>query len=437
MPATRTERPSQALGYRNYRLYFGGQMLSNMGTWLQLLAEGLLVLHLTGKASALGLTAALQFLPVLLFSAWAGVLLDRLNVRHVIIVSSGLAACQSLTLGILTATGHVTYGWVISLAFLMGCFQVFDRPSAQALLPELVAPNAIASAVTMNTILVSIARLAGPAIGGLLYAWKGPQFCFFGNAVSFLFVIAAMFAMRTRDLFPREHRKRDRGQIREGFRYVWGHPGLRALMVANAVIGLFAFNFLTLVPAMVTLVFHEGSGVVGASHAINAACSVLGGLVLARYFHRATMRVYEVACVLLGMALAVQALAPTLAVYLASMTILGVAFVVYQTTSQTYIQQNTRPDFLGRVMSLYYLGVMGTTPLGALLTGWLTDTVSARAAVAIGAIAIVFVLGGLVLSRASREEAPARVDIRPEPILAVAAVDPIPGPDVDPEASFP
>jgi MFS family permease len=437
MPATRAEPPSQALGYRNYRLYFGGQLLSNVGTWFQVLAEGLLVLELTGKASALGLTAALQFLPVLLFSAWAGVLLDRLNVRRVIIVTAGLAAAQSLTLGILTATGHVTYGWVLSLAFLMGCFQMFDRPSAQALLPELVAPNAIASAVSTNTILVSIARLAGPAIGGLLYAWKGPQLCFFGNAVSFLFVMAAMLAMRTRDLYPRKQRQRDRGQIREGFRYVWGHPGMRRLIVANAVIGLFAFNFLTTIPAMVTFVFDQGSGVVGASHAINATCSVLGGLVLARYFHRATMRGFELACVLLATAFTVQALAPTLAVYLASMTILGVAFVVYQTSSQTYIQQNTRPEFLGRVMSLYFLGVQGTTPIGALLTGWLTDAVSARAAVAVGAVAIVCVLAGLVLSRPSRDEVPARPDVRPEPIMAVAAVDPVSGSDVDAEATFP
>jgi MFS family permease len=402
------ERPDRltALAVRNFRLYFVGQVLSNVGTWFQMLAQGLLVLKLTGSAAALGAVTALQNLPLLLFGAWAGVVIDRVNVRRLLIITSALAGVQALVLGIVTGTGHVTVWWVMALAFPLGLVQMFDRPGGQAFLPQIVERELIPSAVAFNSVILSSGRLAGPAIAGLVYAWKGPATCFYVNAISYAVISIALLLIRRRELIPRHAQPRASGQLRDGLRFVWRSPLHRDTLIANAVIGCLAFNFPTVYASMVTFVFHAGGSAFGAAESTNAAFAVLGGLVLARRLRAPTGRTFVIACFALGATLTANGLAPNLAAFIACMPFFGLAAVSYQTVAQSLLQQNTPNELIGRVMALFNLGTQGTTPIGALITGWVTDTVSARASLGLGAASL-WISGsvlGIALLRARRRQ---------------------------------
>jgi MFS family permease len=258
----------------------------------------------------------------------------------------------------------------------------------QAFIPQLVGPDLLPSGVALNAVVVSTGRLVGPALAGVLFTWRGPAACFFVNACSYGAIVFAMLRLRRSELrewTPQEHAK---GQLRAGLRYAWDHPLLRSTLLVNAVVGCLAFNFPTVYASMVTFVYGASGAAFGAAESTNAIFAVIGGLVLARRLKAPTLRMFTIACIALGATLAANGLAPNLGIFIACMPFFGVAVVSYQTIGQSLVQQHTPPAMIGRVMSLYVLGTIGTTPIGAMITGVITDTTSARVSLLVGAASL-------------------------------------------------
>ena len=368
--------------------YFAGQVLSGFGTWFQIIAQTLLILDLTASGTALGIAAALQFLPVLLLSPYAGVVADRYEARRILLFTNVAAALLALTLAIVAATHHATARWVWAMALGLGVVQAFDRPMQGAILAELVPPESRSNAVGLMSVQNASGRMVGPALAGILYARFGAAVCFFLNAASFLIIITALLTTRPDERIARVRKANTRAmaELRAGIAYVRATPALRGPLVCTFVVGAFAFNFLTM-PALVTFTFHGDSRAFGICETLNAGAAVLGGLVIAPRLGRPTRHHLALAMGGMTVALAGNSVMPTLLTFALWMPVLGVLFILFQTTLQATLQSHASPAYLGRVMSLYTLGVFGTTPIGAPITGWLIDHVSPRAAMGMGAIA--------------------------------------------------
>jgi MFS family permease len=393
LEATASRGPS-ALKFHNVRLFVAGQGLSNIGTFSQVVALSLLVLQLTDSGLALGAVMAAQALPILLLSAWAGSWLDRLPLRRVLFVTALLGAVQAAGLAFLAFTGTINLAWVFGLALGLGCVQVFDRPGGQAFIAELVPREAIAGAVGLTSSAQAIGRLGGPALAAVLYAWAGAGSVFAVNAASFAAVVAALLLLRTSELRPRAIHTSNRTDMSTALGVAWRSPPIRAALLANAVVGLLAFNFPTFFASLSSLTFGQPS-LFGAAESINAVTAIAAGVLLARQARRPTLRTAGIAAVCLGSSLAWVALAPTGVVFLAAMPLFGAAVVWYGASVQAMIQQHSPAEMGGRMMSLYTLGSMGTTPLGALIVGAAIDRWSPRAAIGLGASSAI--VAGLVL----------------------------------------
>lgn len=419
-PAATHAVAASAFAVRNVRLYLAGQGLSNIGTFFQVVALSLLVLHLTGSGFALGAMMALGALPFLALGPWAGTVIDRLQIRRLLIVTATLAGIQALTLGILVSTGLISVWWLLLLALLLGCVQIFDRPAGQAFLTELVPREQLPSAIALASAAQSVGRLGGPAIAALLYATLGAAWCFYVNAASFAAVVVALSLLRRSEMVPRRLRPRGTGGFREGLRFVWRSPVHRSTLLANAVIGCLAFNFPLFYSSLVTKDFHAGSLAFGIAESLNAVTAVIGGLLLTRTPRTPSRRTFAWACFALGLSLGWSAIAPTLALFFAGMLYFGAAVVYYTTTSQSLVQQNTPPELIGRVMSFFTLGVMGTTPIGGLISGLVIDAFDPRAALGLGAASL-FIAGAITMVLVRGDAAAARAAL-----AAASAHDPTP-----------
>jgi MFS family permease len=394
--------PFTALRVRNFRLHFAGQVVSNVGTWFQSIAQALLVLELTGSGKALGAVTALYFTPMLLLGLHAGVVADRVKPRTLLIITSSLAALIAATLAVVTASERVDIWWIWGLALALGCVQAFDRPTAQAFLYELVGAEDLPKAIGLHSITQSSARMIGPALGGAAYTLLGSAACFAINAVSFLFVIVSLLLMRERELVARHRQHGDAGaQARDGLRYAWQHPDLRRSLLANLLIGCLAFNFMTVITAIVQLVFHGDARALGAAHALNAVGAVIGSLMLATIREPSRLHL-AITCLAMATTILVSALAPNLMLFLIWAPIFGFSIGAYQTTLQASVQRVTSPAMMGRVSSLLVLGSVGSTPIGSVIVGWLIDAWSARAAMALGAVACLVAGIALLLSQRPR-----------------------------------
>jgi MFS family permease len=358
--------------------------VSNVGAFSQTVALSLLVLELSGSSFVLGAANALQAVPMLGLSPWVGPLLDRLPLRRVLLTTAVLGALQALTLAVLASTGLISVPMVLALAFVLGCIQSFQRPGSQAFLVELVPREGIARAVGLAGSTQAFGRLGGPALAAVLFAWHGPGLVFAANAVTFVVLIAALLLLRAEALLPRGTHSRQSGDLSVALRFARNSPLLGPVLLGNAVIGLFAFNFGTFFASMTALTFHQPT-LYGVGATLNAAAAVLAGLVLARILRRPTLLTVAGACLALGASLALVAVAPTPAFYLAAMPFFGFMVVWYSTSTQTLLQQHAPRAMAGRMMGLFTLGTMGTTPLGGLLVGWVADAASPRASVGLGA----------------------------------------------------
>ncbi|MFB6957881.1 MFS transporter [Streptomyces sp. NPDC056309] len=390
-----------SLRVRNYRLFFLGQVVSNTGTWMQRIAQDWLVLSLTGSSAAVGITTALQFLPMLLFGLYGGVLVDRLPKRPTLLVTQSAMAVAGLALAVLTLTGQVQVWHVYLAAFAVGLATVVDNPARQSFVSEMVGPKQLQNAVSLNSANFQSARLVGPAVAGVMITGVGTGWAFLANGLSFVAPIVGLLLMRTRELHVVERAPRGKGQLREGLRYVAGRPELIWPIVLVGFIGTFGFNFPVWLSAYAEDVFHSGAGAYSLFNTVMAVGSLVGALLAARR-GTARLRVLIAAAAAFGALEIVAALAPSYWLFALLMAPIGIFGLTVNVTANTAVQMGTDPAMRGRVMALFMMVFMGGTPLGAPLVGWITDAYGARVGFAAGGAVSLAAAAtiGLVLARA-------------------------------------
>ncbi|QIY96670.1 MFS transporter [Streptomyces sp. S1D4-11] len=389
-----------SLRIRNYRLFFLGQVVSNTGTWMQRIAQDWLVLSLTGSSAAVGITTALQFLPMLLFGLYGGVLVDRLPKRPTLLATQTAMGVTGLALAFLTLSGHVQVWHVYLAAFAVGLATVVDNPARQSFVSEMVGPGQLQNAVSLNSANFQSARLVGPAVAGVLITGVGTGWAFLFNGLSFVAPIVGLLLMRGRDLHPVERAPRGKGQLREGLRYVAGHPELIWPIVLVGFIGTFGFNFPVWLSAYADDIFHAGAGGYSLFNTLMAVGSVAGALLAARR-GTARLRILIAAAMAFGILEVVAALAPSFWLFALLMVPIGIFGLTVNVTANTAVQMGTDPAMRGRVMALFMMVFMGGTPLGAPLVGWVTDAYGPRVGFALGGLvsAVAASTVGLVLAR--------------------------------------
>jgi MFS family permease len=376
----------RALRIRNFRLYFVGQVISVSGTWMQTVALGLLILsdQLRGNGFDVGAATAVQYLPMLLFGTWGGVVADRVDKRRLLVVTQAGAGVLALVLGLLTGLHAVRMWEVFLLASLLGVANLFTNPTRQAFVSEMVGRELLPNAVSLNSVLMNSARVVGPAIGGLLIYTTGFAACFFFNAGSYVAVIVALLLMRQSELLPSARVVRAKGQVREGLRYAWRTPGLRDPLLAMAVVGTLAFNFTTTLPLLAEYTFHGGAGTYSAFTAAMGTGAVVGGLLVA-HRSRPTNGLLGLIGLGFGVMIALVGLSPTEPLTLVALFAMGVCSIAFIATANATVQLTADPTLRGRVMSLYAIAFLGSTPIGAPLMGWISDSASPRVALVVGA----------------------------------------------------
>ncbi|WP_351227071.1 MFS transporter [Streptomyces sp. NPDC002133] len=389
-----------SLKIRNYRLFFTGAMVSNTGTWMARITQDWLVLSLTGSSAAVGITTALQFLPMLLFGLYGGVIADRYPKRRILLFSQGALGLCGLALAVLTLSGHVQVWHVYLIAFMLGMVTVVDNPTRQSFVSEMVGPQQLQNAVSLNSANFQSARLVGPALAGVLITAVGSGWAFLLNGLSFLAPLTGLLLMRTSELHKVERAPRGKGQLREGLKYVAGRPELIWPIVLIGFIGTFAFNFPIWLTAFADEVFHAGAGTYGLFNTLIAAGSLAGALLSARR-GSSRLRMLVGAAALFGVLEVAAALSPSFWLFAALLVPIGMVGLTVNVTANSSVQMATDPVMRGRVMSLYMMVFVGGTPLGAPLVGWITDTYGARVGFATGGAvaATAAVAIGLILAR--------------------------------------
>ena len=410
-------RTFESLRVPNYRRFFIGQVISWTGTWVQWIAQGWLVLQLTGSGFGLGLVTALQWLPVLVFGAWAGVLADRFDKRKLLIITNVVGGLLSLLLGILTVTGVVTLWMVIAVALFLGLATAVDNPARQTFTLEMVGRSRLTNAVSLNTATFTTARVLGPAVAGFMIDGIGIGECFLVNAVSFVPVCIALITMNTKELHPSTAVEQSRGQVREGLRYVRSVPVLATLLTMMAVIGTLEYNFQVILPVLAKDTFAGDAKTLGILGSVLGIGMFVGALTNAA-FGRPERRVLIGAGLALGTTTLLLAASPNLFVAGALMIPLGASSMAFLATMNSTLQLTASDQMRGRVMALYFVLFLGSTPIGAPIVGWIAESFDARAALAVGGIATILgcIYGLLKLPRLMHEEEPDASSPTAEPV---------------------
>jgi MFS family permease len=394
-------RTFAALAIPNYRRYFAGQAVSLVGTWMQTIAMGWLLLTLTGSGAQLGALIAVQTLPVLVLGPYGGVVADRVDKRRLmILVQTGLGTV-ALALGLLVASGAVQVWHVFVLAGVLGLLTVFDNPARQSFVLEMVGPDDLRNAVTLNSVLVNAARAVGPAVAGILIATVGVSVCFLLNAASYVAVIVSLATLEVAALQPSEPAPRGPGQLREGVRYVRATPALAIPLGMMALIGTLAYEFQVVLPIVARSTFGGGPETYGFMTAAMGAGAVVGGLIVAGS-GRTGVRAIVLAATAFGIAILLAAAAPDLTLELVALTIVGACSVTFIAIGNSTLQLTTRADMRGRVMGLWAVAFLGTTPLGGPIVGVVAEQFGGRAGLVLGGTAclVAAAMGVLALRRA-------------------------------------
>jgi len=382
-----------SLAVRNYRLYFCGQLVSVVGTWMQTVAQSFLVLHLTNSGTALGLATAARFLPMFLFGPIGGLAADRLDKRRVLYVTQTLSGLLAGVFVVLIGTGTIEMWMVYLLALALGGVTVFDNPARQSFIPEMVHPEKLSNAVTLNSVSMNMARVFGAALGGVFVAVLGLAACFALNGVSFVAVLISLAMMRSADLYPAPAVAKEKGQVRSGLRYVRRTPELIVPLVMIAVIGTLAWEFQVSLPLMARYTFHKGAATYGLMASVMGAGAVVGGLITAsRQAPRA--RALALAAMGWGIAILAAAVAPTLPWELGAMVFVGYGSITFNSMAKTTLQLAAIPAMRGRVMALWAVAWLGSTPIGGPIVGWVAQEFSARWSLAVGGLPTVLIALG-------------------------------------------
>ena len=397
----------RALSNRNYRLFWTGQLISLMGTWMQDTALALLVLHLTNSPLALGLTMTIRFTPALLLSLVGGVLADRLPKRATLIGTQSIQLAVALALAVLASTNAITVGLIYALAALRGTVDAVDMPTRQAFIAEMVGTKDLPNAVALNSMQFNVARIVGPAIGAIVIATVGLAACFYLNAASFLAVIIAYSIMRESQLFAAA-RASGEGvllQVRQGVRYAAATPDVLVILMVMAAIGTFGYNFQTMLPLLSTYVLHSGATGLSILLASMGIGSVVAGLVVA-YRGTATLRLLLVAAAVFTALLFVVGFSRWEPVTAILVLLMGACGVLFMTTANTRLQLVVPGHMRGRVMGMYALLFVGTTPIGSALVGTLAQRTGVPAMVVeMAGLCAMGVIAGLWYARRRRNAA--------------------------------
>ncbi|GAB3438990.1 MFS transporter [Streptomonospora sediminis] len=413
----------RSLAIRNYRLFAAGQVVSNTGTWMQRVAQDWLVLQLSGGSGiALGLTTALQFLPMLLFGLWGGTLVDRLGKRRLLIVTQAAMGVLAAGLGVLALSGAAQVWHVYIFAFALGLVTVVDNPARQTFVVEMVGDRDLPNAVALNSASFQFGRVAGPAVAGLLIAAIGSGPVFLINAASFLAVLSGLWLMRPAELQVTEPAPRAKGQTLEGVRYVLARPDLVLLLVMTVFVQLFGANVQNQIALMANNVFQTGAAAFGTAAAALAAGALAGALVAARR-ERPRLRIVLSGALAFGVLQAVSAVAPSYLAFMLVLVPMGVAFMTFTTSLNSTFQLSVDPQMRGRVMSIYMLVFLGVAPIGAPIVGFLADTFGPRASLGAGGAVSVVVVAAVTLLLARSQRVRIRLSAR-RPFVRVSARQP-------------
>ena len=395
----------RSLRVRNYRLFATGQVVSLSGTWAQRIAQDWLVLQIAPNPGlALGITTGLQFLPMLLFGLYGGVLADRYDKRKLLVGAQAAMGVLALVLGVLDLSGAVQLWHVYVLAFLLGLASVVDTPVRQAFVSEIVGPAEMPNAVSLNSATFNLSRIVGPAIAGIAINSVGTGWVFLGNSVSYVAVLAGLLAMRPRELQRTGRVVRGKGQLREGLAYVRCRPELLVPIVLVFMVGTFGLNFQITLALVAKQVYDRGAGSFGLLTSMLALGSLLGALQSARRTGPPRTRVLLGSALAFGLLEVVAGLAPSYAVLAVLLVPTGAAVLTFTTTANSLVQLGSSPEVRGRVMALYVLVFLGGTPIGAPVIGAVAQAAGPRSSLLVGGLvcAVSAVVGAVYLTRSRR-----------------------------------
>ena len=374
-----------SLRVRNFGLFAAGQVVSNTGTWMQRVAQDWLILQLThSSGTAVGIATGLQFLPLLMFSLWGGMIADRYPKRRVLMLTQASMGALALILGVLAVTGVVQPWHVYLLAFGLGMATMVDNPTRQSFAIEMVGRSDLQNAIALNSAVFNLARITGPAVAGIVISLIGTSAAFFLNAASYLTVIASLRLMRQSELRPAERVARAKGQLREGLAYVRSRPDLLMTMVLVFFVATFGMNFQVTTALMSQLVFGTGAGKFGLASAVFAFGALSGALVAARR-SRTGMRALIGTALAFGMLEVATGLMPSYWSFLVLLVPTGMALISFTTLANSSVQLGLPAEMRGRVMGIYMLVFLGGAPLGSPLTGWVAEQVGTRMSMIAGA----------------------------------------------------
>jgi MFS family permease len=374
-----------SLKVRNFRLFFGGQLISQTGTWLTMIAQTLLVLKLSDSGIALGILTACQFLPVLLLGAWAGAVADRADKRKLLITVQTLAMFQSVALAITVFSGHATVGAIYVLAACQGVLTAFDNPTRRSFVVEMVPPAEVTNAVSLNSAIMTGSRVVGPAAAGVLVITVGFGWAFLLDAISYLAVLAGLFMMRPSELYSVPRTPKAKGQVREGLRYIRERRELLVPLVMMAIIGTFAFNFSVTIPLLVTRTLHGSDGTFTVLFSVLSLGSLIGALWTARR-DEVTNRQLVGASAAFGLSMIALSAAPSLLFAFPAGILVGLSSIAFMTSSTAIVQVRAAPNYRGRVLAIQSMVFLGSTPIGGPIVGWVADLAGPRTALVLGAV---------------------------------------------------
>jgi MFS family permease len=390
-------RTFASLSIRNFRWYFLGQAVSLPGTWMQAIGQSWLVLELTGSGTAVGLVTALQFLPMLFLAPWGGVIADRFDKRRLLFLTQSTAAILAAVLGIIVAIDVVELWMVYVLVGCLGLVASIDVPARQTFIMEMVGRDSVTNAVSLNSVLVNAARIVGPAIAGALIVTVGIGACFIVNALSYCGILVALVLIRPHELSRATPQPRRRGQLSEGIRYAAGEQAVLVPLLMMAVVGTFAYEYHVVLPLFARFTFDGDAGTFAAMTAAMGAGAVVGGLLTASRRSRTAISLAVVAIVFGSLQL-VTAAAPTYALSLVALTLLGAASISFLALGNATLQLSAVPEMRGRVMGLWAVAFLGSTPIGGPIAGWIGEHIGPRFALGLGGL--VTILAGVAAYRA-------------------------------------
>lgn len=387
-PASYIKDTFSSLGVRNYRLYFLGQAISVSGTFMQAVAQAWLVLKITNSGTALGLITALQYLPVLIFGPWGGVVADRYNKRKLLFVTQTIFCIQALVLGFLVITGLVKLWMVGGLAFLFGMINVIDNPVRQTFVPEMVGDERVKNAVTLYSTLVNLARVIGPVMAAVLIAGIGLGMCFILNGISYAAIILLLFAMNVKKLHTTKKILKKGGQMIEGLRYILSTPILRDTLLMMAVIGTMTYEFQVSLPLLAEFTFHGDAGTYAFLMSSQGIGSIIGGLLLAGQ-KSVSVKALTFSAFLFGTSTLLAAFMPGLVLTAVFIFIVGFFSIYFLSLGNTILQLECDPEMRGRVMAYWSMAFLGSTAIGGPIIGWIGENAGPRWGLGIGGLAAI------------------------------------------------